>query len=299
MMLQEFQEFPQDKPKKISDYVFLDFDEEFETAQVPDEDILYRRFDIEMFSDMISADGNDFLHTDDSANAAFEEKQQGALQNMPDIEGMIKEAEAEAQAIIEEAREQAAVIKQHAMRDAEDEISELKKKAYSEGYEKGSAEGREQALEESRAELQEQNKSLFEEVKVAITELERQKTDYIRQYNEEMKELVIAIAEKVIKISLKSSSEVIRRMILSAVESSYRKQWAKIYISDHDANLMVREDADILDALRNVSDRIKIIVMENGEPGDLMVEYPDQAIDSGVNTQLQNIREIMENAKLF
>lgn len=299
MMLQEFQEFPQDKPKKISDYVFLDFDEEFETAQVPDEDILYRRFDIEMFSDMISADGNDFLHTDDSANAAFEEKQQEALQNMPDIEGMIKEAEAEAQAIIEEAREQAAVIKQHAMRDAEDEISELKKKAYSEGYEKGSAEGREQALEESRAELQEQNKSLFEEVKVAITELERQKTDYIRQYNEEMKELVIAIAEKVIKISLKSSSEVIRRMILSAVESSYRKQWAKIYISDHDANLMVREDADILDALRNVSDRIKIIVMENGEPGDLMVEYPDQAIDSGVNTQLQNIREIMENAKLF
>lgn len=299
MMLQEFQEFPQDKPKKISDYVFLDFDEEFETAQVPDEDILYRRFDIEMFSDMISADGNNFLHTDDSANAVSEEKQQEALQNMPDIEGMIKEAEAEAQAIIEEAREQAAVMKQHAMRDAEDEISELKKKAYSEGYEKGSAEGREQALEESRAELQEQNKSLFEEVKVAITELERQKTDYIRQYNEEMKDLVIAIAEKVIKISLKSSSEVIRRMILSAVESSYRKQWAKIYISDHDANLMVREDADILDALRNVSDRIKIIVMENGEPGDLMVEYPDQAIDSGVNTQLQNIREIMENAKLF
>ena len=299
MMLQEFQEFPQEKPKKIADYVFLDFDEEFETAQVPDEDVLYRRFDLEMLSDMISADGNDFLHTDGSENTVSEENQQGALQNMPDIEGMIREAEEQANAIIEEAREQAAIIKQHAMRDAENEISELKRKAYGEGYEKGSVEGREQALEESRAELQEQNKSLFEEVKVAITELERQKTDYIRQYNEEMKDLVIAIAEKVIKISLKSSSEVIRRMILSAVESSYRKQWAKIYISDYDANLMVREDADILDALRNVSDRIKIIVMENGEPGDLMVEYPDQAIDSGVNTQLQNIREIMENAKLF
>lgn len=299
MMLQEFQEFPQEKPKKIADYVFLDFDEEFETAQVPDEDVLYRRFDLEMLSDMISADGNDFLHTDGSENTVSEENQQGALQNMPDIEGMIREAEEQANTIIEEAREQAAIIKQHAMRDAENEISELKRKAYGEGYEKGSVEGREQALEESRAELQEQNKSLFEEVKVAITELERQKTDYIRQYNEEMKDLVIAIAEKVIKISLKSSSEVIRRMILSAVESSYRKQWAKIYISDYDANLMVREDADILDALRNVSDRIKIIVMENGEPGDLMVEYPDQAIDSGVNTQLQNIREIMENAKLF
>ncbi len=299
MMLQEFQEFPQEKPKKIADYVFLDFDEEFETAQVPDEDVLYRRFDLEMLSDMISADGNDFLHTDGSENTVSEENQQGALQNMPDIEGMIREAEEQANAIIEEAREQAAIIKQHAMRDAENEISELKRKAYGEGYEKGSVEGREQALEESRTELQEQNKSLFEEVKVAITELERQKTDYIRQYNEEMKDLVIAIAEKVIKISLKSSSEVIRRMILSAVESSYRKQWAKIYISDYDANLMVREDADILDALRNVSDRIKIIVMENGEPGDLMVEYPDQAIDSGVNTQLQNIREIMENAKLF
>ena len=76
--------------------------------------------------------------------------------------------------------------------------------------------------------------------------------------------------------------------------NSNEKQWAKVFISESDAHIMVNEDSDILDALRKVSDNIKIEVMENGEQGDLLIEYPDQVVDAGVNTQLTNIRRIMD-----
>ena len=58
---------------------------------------------------------------------------------------------------------------------------------------------------------------------------------------------------------------------------------------------MVSADSDILDALRKVSTNIKIEVMENGKQGDLLIEYPDQVVDAGVNTQLSNIRRIMDD----
>jgi len=211
-------------------------------------------------------------------------------------ERILAEARSEADKIMNDALASAEVIRNNAVAEASSALSQAEQTGYNEGFEKGQAEGFQSAYEETRRELDEQNRSLLEEISRAIAELERQKTDYIRQYNEEMKDLVMAIAEKVIKISLKSSSEVIRRMILAAVETSRQKEWAKIYISEYDANLMVREDTDILDALRRVSDHVKVITMENGESGDLIVEFPDQAIDAGVNTQLENIRQIMSDS---
>lgn len=210
---------------------------------------------------------------------------------------ILEEAQEQATSIIKEAMETAERVKKDAFVEAGAAASEAQQTGYNEGYEKGHQEGYTQALETATKELDEKNHSLLEEISRAIAEMDRQKTDYIRMYNEEMKDLVIAIAEKVINVSLKSSGEIIRRMILNAVENGRNKQWAKIYISEYDANIMVHEDSDILDALRQVSDNIKIEVMENGEPGDLLVEYPNQVIDAGVNTQLKNIKQIMDDTE--
>ncbi|MEI3361583.1 MAG: hypothetical protein V8R75_02855 [Oscillospiraceae bacterium] len=47
----------------------------------------------------------------------------------------------------------------------------------------------------------------------------------------ELRELAIAVAEKVIAISLRSSSEVIGRMIQAAVDKRKRREWVRIYIA--------------------------------------------------------------------
>lgn len=231
----------------------------------------------------------------------LERELENRSRELADTEGkakkILEEAEAQAASIIKEAMDTAERVKKDAFVEAAAAASEAQETGYNEGLERGHQEGYAQALESATKELDEKNHSLLEEISRAIAELDRQKTDYIRMYNEEMKDLVIAIAEKVINVSLKSSGEIIRRMILNAVENGRNKEWAKIYISEYDANIMVHEDSDILDALRQVSDNIKIEVMENGEPGDLLVEYPNQVIDAGVNTQMKNIRQIMDDTE--
>ncbi len=276
----------------IKEYKYQDFTASFDnTFQGGNETA------VEYTYNDIAALDTDFSEQDDYEDDAEETEiiRDSSLEiSEEEAKHIIKDAEAQAASIIKEAMDTAERVKKDAFVEAGAAASEAQTTGYNEGYEKGLAEGREQAVTEARAELDEKNRFLLEEISRAIAELDRQKIDYIRMYNEEMKDLVIAIAEKVINVSLKSSGEIIRRMILNAVENSNEKQWAKVFISESDAHIMVNEDSDILDALRKVSDNIKIEVMENGEQGDLLIEYPDQVVDAGVNTQLTNIRRIMD-----
>ncbi len=96
--------------------------------------------------------------------------------------------------------------------------------------------------------------------------LERQMDENIG----ELRDLAIAVAEKVIGISLESSSEVIERMIRMAVDKRKRREWVQIYVTERDARRLVR-----------VSPMLSII------------EMPDQIIDASVSTQLDNLRSTL------
>ncbi|MDD3142306.1 MAG: hypothetical protein PHX08_25540, partial [Lachnospiraceae bacterium] len=72
----------------------------------------------------------------------------------------------------------------------------------------------------------------------------------------------------------------------------------KIYISASDSNRMVRGDAELIRELSNLSDNIKVVVMDNAEEGNCIIELPGEIIDISVNTQLQNIKDILNNARL-
>lgn len=278
----------------IKKYEYQDFtasfDDDFNSMDEAAADYIFK--DVSAALNIDTSNPDEYEYDSEEIPAAKESSLQISEEEAKRI---IEEAESQAASIIREAMETAERVKKDAFVEAGAAASEAQTTGYNEGYEKGMLEGREHAVNEAKAELDEKNRSLLEEISRAIAELDRQKIDYIRMYNEEMKDLVIAIAEKVINVSLKSSSEIIRRMILNAVEHSNEKQWAKVFISESDANIMVSADSDILDALRKVSTNIKIEVMENGKQGDLLIEYPDQVVDAGVNTQLSNIRRIMDD----
>jgi flagellar assembly protein FliH len=302
-----------DFPKKIVDYEYPDFSSEYGALPTfhlgDDEDESVTRYDEFDFTSEFgrdsadisdkgaSAAGSDFSdgkpQTDDGGNPV----PRAASGTRAEASSIVTDAKKEAERIIADAKKVADDLRSNAAKDAETAMSEAKEQGYQKGFELGKTEGYNKGLESGEKDIAKKNSELLQEVGHAISELDRQKTEYIKKYGEDMKDLVIAIAEKVIGVSLKSSSEVIRRMILNAIENSHDKQWARVYISEHDASLMVQEDSDILNVLRGVSDHIKIEVMENGEPGDLIIEYPDSAIDAGVGTQLENIREILANAQ--
>lgn len=229
--------------------------------------------------------------------------------NLEELEKIIEEARKLNPGIVgqyktrEELEMEEALNKSQEILDvARAESEKIRQEAYEKGYEKGLKEGKEdgywQAYNENTQLLKEDRDSIMDEVEETINSVKVEKQALLDNYLEDLKNISIAIAEKVIQISLKTSGDIIKRMIVSATEKLKKTEWAKIYISKYDVDLMTEGDAQILNSLSYLSDNIKVIMMDREESGTCIIELPKEIIDISVNTQLENIKDILNNAQL-
>ena len=206
-------------------------------------------------------------------------------------------AQIQAEQIIADARRRAEEILDQARLEAELKAQELYESSRQSGLEAGRAEGlaqgAAQALQEGQRAQQRQAEELAAEfdrfLERAGASLDRQMDDNV----EELRDLAIAIAEKVVCVSLKSSSEVICRMIQTAIDKRKRREWAHIYIAECDAKHLSRVPAALMNALSALSDRVRIIPMADDESGTCIIEMPDEIVDASASTQLNNLRTIL------
>ena len=203
------------------------------------------------------------------------------------------EARRDADEILAEARREAERIKAQAREDADQESREVFAKAREDGYQEGYVAGMAQASEESKQLREEQAKRQEEEVhrfmEQAGVALDRQMDRSV----DELRDLAMAVAEKVVCVSLKSSADVISRMIQTAIDKRKKKEWVHIYISECDAKRLTQIPASLSAALSALSDRVRIIPMSDDESGTCIIEMPDEIVDASASTQLDNLRTIL------
>jgi len=166
------------------------------------------------------------------------------------------------------------------------------KAGYEEGQKKGISDGTKKGLEESK----ERYEKFFAAVDEARASIDTQKHELMEQHLNDLTELACAIAEKIICVSLETSGEVIKKMVLQAAHRAEEKQWAKVMLSASDIKQMRNDGIDIGGELKSVSDKIELIIVDDAEPGTCLVEFPEQVIDAGAAAQLQNIREMLSGA---
>ncbi len=219
-------------------------------------------------------EGNFFAPEDAKALKEAREKAEALAKEI------VEKAEAEAQAILEEAEKKADVLKQHAQ-------DQGFKEGYDEGYAKSVADVKEVVETQSRQYL--------EEIRDVVEQVTEEKEKILQKYKQDLRNIAIAIGEKVVHVSLKSSGGVIEKMILSATEKLKTREWAKIYISKSDADIMLRGDRDLVQSLSRLSEHIKVVVMENEKPGTCIIELPNEIIDASASTQMENIKEILNS----
>ncbi|SHJ30475.1 FliH/SctL family protein [Parasporobacterium paucivorans] len=204
----------------------------------------------------------------------------------------------ESEIVLLEAREKAGQILEEARAESEKIRSDAYETAAREGHKSGYEQGRQEAYEEHAKKLREDTNRLEEEIARAIEDMENKKALMMETHLNDLKNISVSIAEKIIKTSLSASEEIIKRMIISAADKLKKSQWAKIYISDSDSDRIVKGDAALIRELGKLSDNIKIIAMDGEEEGTCIIELPEEIIDASVNTQLENIRDILNNARL-
>ena len=201
---------------------------------------------------------------------------------------------------IADARRRADEILDQARLEAELKAQELyettRQSALEAGRAEGLSQGAAQALQEGQRAQQRQAEELAGDfdrfLERAGAALDRQMDDNV----EELRDLAIAIAEKVVSVSLKSSSEVICRMIQTAIDKRKRREWAHIYIAECDAKHLSKVPASLMNALSALSDRVRIIPMADDEAGTCIIETPDEIVDASAATQMNNIRTLLSDA---
>ena len=208
------------------------------------------------------------------------------------------EVEEELRQMLETARREADRLLMESRKKADEEYETAREAGYRAGYSTGYEESRRRAEGECRMEYEKQLEAFREDVKKALQSVETAKERCLRNYLDELKDCAIAIGEKVIQISLRSSGEVIRQMIISATEKLKKTAWVKIYIDKSDYDMMMEADADVIDELSHLSDNIKFIVMDKEDTGNCIIEMPEEIVDVSVNTQIENIKDILENVRV-
>lgn len=210
--------------------------------------------------------------------------------------------------VVEDAREQVRQILLKAnemagdiLREAGTQAEQLKKTAieegYREGFEAGYKSGTEQAAMEQADFFRRQEEEFRKDMEQAMASIGQAKEKSLRNYLEELKDCSVAIAEKVIHISLRSSGEVIKRMLVAETEKLRKTAWVKIYMEKTDYDMMADADADVVSELAKLSDNIKFVVMDKESSGNCIIEMPDEIVDISVDTQMDNIREILGNIR--
>lgn len=208
-------------------------------------------------------------------------------------ESPISFAQIQAEQILADARRDADRILSQARDDADREAEHVFAKARESGYQEGYVQGMAQAAQESAQQREEQAARLEEEVhrfmEQAGVALDRQMDHSV----DDLRDLALAVAEKVVCVSLKSSADVISRMIQTAIDKRKKKEWVHIYISECDAKRLTQIPASLSAALSALSDRVRIIPMSDDESGTCIIEMPDEIVDASAATQLNNLRTIL------
>ena len=213
----------------------------------------------------------------------------------PKKETPVHYAQLQAELILNQAREEAEQILAQARQRAEAEQEEIRAGARDEGYREGYAQGIAKAMDDSVRDREATAARLEKEVQAFLEKASLAREEMLLQTREELLELCLSIAEKVVRVSLKSSSEVIVRMIQTATERMKRQEWVHIYISGCDARGVAQISPALTTTLGGLSQHIKVIPMGDEEDGTCIVETPEEIIDASVSTQMSNIRDILRD----
>lgn len=176
--------------------------------------------------------------------------------------------------IVEVAKKEAEQI----IEDARQKADEILNEAMARGFEMGKVEGK-QEIQEKLAAMEAQ----FDEFKENFNRKYDELFDSLQQ---NLLELSVSIAEKVINLELDRSDECYLSMVKKAISKLKKDEKANIRISQQDFD---RFFPGIDKELKQYEGKISAVPDENLSKGDLIMETPNEIIDAGVNTQIKAI----------
>lgn len=164
----------------------------------------------------------------------------------------------------------------------------IEMEAYNLGLQKGQEEGRKMAIKKAEP--------LFDTLKKAMDELTTVRTAMLDKHREQILEILILIAEKVIHRQVQLSPDIIMDTVKSA--SAHLMETEEIRVRLHPSDFeYIREIENIL--AKKLKNRKNVNILEDSSMGrgGVIIETEFGDIDATIKSQIEHLKEVLfENA---
>ena len=207
-------------------------------------------------------------------NAAFEE-----IKRKTDQAAIIKtEAETKAQEIIREAEAKAREI----VAQGEVEKQKTVGTAYKEGFDKGSEDGyKEGQMEVNR---------LIERLHIILEKTLDKRQEILDETEQQIVELVLLIARKVVKVISETQRNVVMQNILQSLRRVKGRGDVTIRVNLADVQLTSEHTKDFMEAVESIKN-ITVAEDSSVEKGGCIIETDFGAIDARISSQLNELEQ--------
>ena len=199
-------------------------------------------------------------------------------------EAAIRQSQEEGEAILAKARAQAKQEADQILQMALEEANSL----------------RSQILEDARREAaqekaQEIEKTIWQ-AQTTLEELQQQHIRFLQEYEQELKNLALEIASKILVKRIEQDDAQLLEMVKTAIESIKQVPWMSVQLSRQNADLIAALQEHLATADLRTDARIEVVATELPS-GACLIETPDGIVDASVATQLENLRESFQQAE--
>ena len=198
--------------------------------------------------------------------------------------------------ILEDGRNEAATISAKAKADtmaimekAKRECAMLKEQAKKEGYDEGFADGRKESLEKYEKYIDASGRLL--------SEINSRKEAYYVSAEEEMRQTVFELVNKIVRTELKINPQVIDGLIAESAKNFRNSDYVKITLAEDGITERFRTDEKLIKDIIPYIPEVEIELDEDAEAGTVIVDNGSEIVDAGVPTQLEFLKEILRTTR--
>lgn len=205
----------------------------------------------------------------------------------------IKKAKREAEAIVMAARAEDSRLRADAEKFREEEMErtkhiceDIREEARRQAFDKGYAEGKDEAA--TRA------KMVLDGLEQILKEALNKKDDIIRKSEQQVVQVALAIAKKLIRCEVSINPDIILNSVKEAISKIVDKDTLNIYMNLKDLGNFTQKKDEILKSLP-VGSKVKIIEDNNIEPGGCVIATNMGNIDATISSQMLEIDKTIES----
>lgn len=199
-----------------------------------------------------------------------------------ETEQMVKElletARQEAEKIISTANEKADNI----ITEGKNRQQQIEDEAFQKGWQKGLAEGNEEALKNHAGLLAEAREKLADAVK------EREKI--IRRAEDEIAQLAVAVARKIIFREMFADPSIVGDIVQEAIHKVTDREEITVRVHPADLDFVLGRQEEYTRNIKGIR-KLKILADNAISPGGCVIETPNGTVDARIESQLTEIEQ--------